>query len=117
MHVVGRGDVYRVYMLALAVQQLAPVLVNQRAWQELPELNGALQVHLGHGHEVQSLGPGKLPDVLQGHAGSPKTGVLEDAAGWPGHQVVRDEWRAQGRSPEGLEKGPAAEGTTGRLSS
>ena len=117
VHVVGGGDIHRVYALAFLIEQLAPVLVDSCAGKVLLELGGAPQVHLGHGHQLHLLEFRELPDVLPGHAGGPEAGVAQHAAGRPGDQVARDEGRRQSSGAEGLKERTAGEGTTGRMSS
>ena len=46
MHVVGRGDIHRVEIVRLLLQQLPPVLVNAHAGIFLDDVQGPGEVHI-----------------------------------------------------------------------
>ena len=74
VHVVGRGDVDRVGVLLL-VQQLPPVLVDADVGEELADLGGAGEVHVGDGDEPEVAAGRERADVGQGHAVRAEAGV------------------------------------------
>ena len=54
VHVIGRGHVDRVEVLALLVQQLAPVLVDARLRELLLDSLHAREIDVRHGDELES---------------------------------------------------------------
>ena len=105
VHVVGGRDVHRIELLAFLIEQLAPVLVDSGAGEVLPQLRGAVQIHLRHRHQVHLLGTASAAVMSsQAMPAAPKLAWRSTAAGRPGDQVARDERRRQSSGAEGLEK-------------
>ena len=101
VHVIRSRDVHRVQVLFL-VEQHAVIAVDFALGKLLLHARDAAFVHLGHGHQLEVLAPGKRVDVGAGHAGSSKTRVQNGLA-WRRVRVQSPDERRGERGGNGFQ--------------
>ena len=110
VHVVGHGDVARVDVALLFVEELAPVLVDAHVGEHGFDVGDFVEIDVGDGDEFHERIAGDGLDVGPRHAGGAEAGVAENLARLRGEQTAREKRRGEAGGTEGFKKGAAWEG-------